>query len=200
MARIIALSNAYEFVYSQNTIIFYAEYPSLKFYLVDYKKDQFFSEIHYNKCIELYGDCCQNMDVFSNFGENIRLFVTELKKKHNSYNSYIHCIKWNKYTIIYSEYGSTAIFLNDVMIDVMIDDDATYQFGDCSCQFLELENGDSMIINDGDVSSCILFTVNSPDISICETFDKNMENMDNTKLLALPVKCYNFLPTTNCKL
>lgn len=193
MAKIIALSNTHEFVYSKNQIIFYTQYPSLKYYLINYKKDQFLNKINYDKCIELYGYNDQNMDVFSDFGENVRLFVTGLKEK---YDHYIHCIKWNKYIIIYSEYGSVGIFLDDALIDDMIPNSSIYQFGDCSCKFLELENGDSMIINDGDVSSCILFTVNSPNVSIYET-SKNTETMNLSKEY---IDKLNFIPTTDNKL
>ncbi len=65
---------------------------------------------------------------------------------------------------MYGGSGNILMFTNDVIITSIDDKETNYQSGDGLSCLIQLGNGDIMIVNCGDVSSCILFTVNKPDV------------------------------------
>ncbi len=157
---IIAIANACSYVNTAHRILF-LDRSTGKAYLVSYdKKISMLGKINTPK--ELFFPTKSNIPDLNN---KMKKSIKKIGGKYSTekYNVPVY-IPFHEYWIVYYPFGSIGIISKDHIIDFIIDDNTSYQAGDRSCQISELNNGDVLIVNGGDVSSCILCTINSPKV------------------------------------
>lgn len=130
------------------------QFPKLSYTIEEMDKktmDQFNFSENVKKIINKFN----SMYSFDVFG--YRTPKTEVSKRKAYY------IKWSsdKY-IVYWDLGASMIVSNDDVFAICHDKYSDFQSGDVSCLLYILENGDRLIVNCGDVESCILFTMHDP--------------------------------------
>lgn len=165
--QIIAISNTDTLINDSNRILFryHYYYKSIyKLYLVEYCENTKLKKIYLSGGFDLGNDECKlTLNDFPDLDENIKLYISEFIKKNPDYVSYIN---WGKYVVIYLSSGSVLVVSNNKIECELNDPECNYQNGDCSCKLFMLNNGDLLIVNDGDVCSCILLTINSPQLYV----------------------------------
>ena len=198
--KIIALSCAANYTHTSNKIYVQCDTYNKNCYLIDYGDNSTIIDLDNRVSLDDQRHFNFNFNNLDDFDENIILFIKTFIKKYG-YNcdsninvtdvllndDSIHYIMWNNcainklFLIIYSDSGSIAIVSNDEVITTIYDEETNYQSGDGDCDLVELDNGDILIINDGDVRSFILFTINLPNFYVYETNDhsKNFDFNDS---------------------
>ena len=197
--KIVALPMISDFRARSNKIIFYQnDYPNNKksFFVVDYGSQQFgnkinFSSYKHHSWQQMMGkeynpkylDCFDNLlhdshrvcvdDILKlDFDQNIKNFISEVCSKDKYYNG-AYIWEWNNLYVLYWDSGSSAIISASEVIYYIDDVNYSYQMGDHNCYVIDLENGDFMIYNSGDVYSAIIFTKNNPQVHIYEIPNEN---------------------------
>lgn len=152
--QIIAISDVIHFINTPNKILLHQSNNN-NYITINYKNDQL------NVILEADAYYVENENTIHNFN-----ISKKVKKFIRSFADSEQYILWNEYLIVYNSGGSVAIVSYDEVLCTMIDKHYIYQQGDCKCYIYYLDNGDALIHNDGDISSCLLFTTHNPDVHL----------------------------------
>lgn len=164
-------------------------------YLVNYK------ELHFE---DFKRFSQMNNDILKNLNNSI---IDELNSMMEKRLNYMCMIAFGNYYIWYHGSGGFAVFDNETMYIKNPIGDTTYQSGDCVSKLYTLDNGDLLIVNDGDVTSSLLFSINDPalyqmnnihesnlecllnDCDLCQTLENIKPNQVDYEQIEIEKKC-----------
>lgn len=119
-------------------------------YLINYKELHFEDISRFN---EIYHPILKLLDTS---------IIHELNSMMEKTYNYMCIIPFGDYYIWYHSSGGFLVFDTKTIYIKNPIGDTTYQSGDCLCKLYTLDNGDLLIVNDGDVTSSLLFSINQP--------------------------------------
>jgi hypothetical protein len=191
--HIVAIAGTTDYVLRDHRILFRGGFDHGGMgWLIDYNNKNYRSEVAQEsssnkECAlhieETYSELRFDTNDVPILNDKVLKFIKELESENEcgSHPVYIpfhnnNCERW----IVYYSAGNSCIVSETEILDVCYDENTSYQSGDGCCALYNINNGDKLIVNYGDVESCILFT--SGVINVYEY--KNLhteETCENTK-------------------
>ena len=167
--QVIAISSTYEILNDTHKFLFHQniDYGKIhKFYTIEYDKNtEPLDDLKSYKPIDLEATERQKtLSDFPNINDDIKLYIENFINDKN----FTVFIEWAEHLVVYLISGSILIVTNKDIVYEHRDENTDYQFGDGSSEMFLLTNGDMLIVNEGDVSSSILFTINSPKVYVAD--------------------------------
>lgn len=190
MISVIAIADCYKFTNDSHHLLFHRGMyrRSDKLHMITYPESTKPMKVIEDKChccghyLENYkvlnfedvGRFTQiNHDILKLLDNNI---INELNNMMEKRLNYMCLITFGDYYIWYHGSGGFAVFDTKTMYIKNPIGDTTYQSGDCVCKLYTLDNGDLLIVNDGDVTSSLLFSMNQP--TLCQMDNIHESNLE----------------------
>ena len=177
---VIAISDCYEFTNTSHQLLFKpGNDHNTHHHLIRYQDDVASMQMIKKKC-----ESCQHPLIYGvdlDFRPSWPLIPSHIKSQlqiliHPNRRRDMKLIQFHHYTIWYNISGAFAVY-DDKEIYIKHKSCDDFQSGDCSSIMIKLDNGDVLIINEGEISSCLLFSIHHP--KLYQVLDKKIE-MENT--------------------
>lgn len=168
---IVGLPDTISYVNDNGKLLFAPGFYVKTFYMIDYGEP-----------ISVIKDT--DIDDFlissSKLSEFVEGSMLEYATQFVDYFKTVILIPWNTYYILYDSSGDISIIDNDKVVVELEDKETSFQKGDGESIVEELSNGDLLIRNGGDVSSCVLITMRNVQVYKCK-YDVGCEGEEGCK-------------------
>ena len=158
---IIGLPGTISYVSGNGKLLFAPGFYAKTFYMIDFNTQ---NNVFVIKDTDITDFMIESSKLSNIIGKGPML---EYALQFEDYYKKIILIPWYNYFILYESSGDISIITKDKVVVELEDEETSFQTGDGGSIVEELSNGDLLILNGGDVSSCVLITMKNVSVYKC---------------------------------